>query len=424
MIWQLFYNTVIIPLGWTVFQILRLFDRKVRRGIRGRKGLFDRLTLNVAKLPEEKKRIWFHSSSLGEFEQAKPIIQGLKQRFPDIQIIVSFFSPSGYDHSRSYKYANLITYMPFDSRKNAARFIDIIKPTLAIMVRYDIWPNHVWALRKAGVPILIANATLRSNTARRFPVIRQFHESIYRAFECILTVSESDKQAFETFGLREPRLVVIGDTRYDQVWQRSAESKTRRIFPPHIVEDKKVLVIGSSWQGDEDVLLPAILKLVNEWNELLVVLVPHEPNVENLERIEQELNGNVSYIRFSNLNDYKRERLIIIDSVGILMALYQYAAVAYVGGGFGAGVHNVLEPAVYGVPIMFGPKHDTSQEAVLLVKEGAAFSGATSEDFLELLNALFRDSELRQRAGEKAFAFVKNNIGATDRFLSYVEKIL
>jgi 3-deoxy-D-manno-octulosonic-acid transferase len=309
--------------------------------------------------------------------------------------------------------------MPFDSHRNAARFISVVEPTLAIMVRYDIWPNHIWALRKRGIPVLIANATLREGTARMLPVIKQFHGSVYRAFECILTVSESDRKAFASFGVEPERLAVIGDTRYDQVWQRSAESRTRRILPPAIVGGRKVLVVGSSWQGDEEVLLPAALGL-----DILVVLVPHEPNVENLERIEQELNGSASFIRFSNLTDYRGERVIIIDSVGILVALYQYAHVAYVGGGFGAGVHNVLEPAVYGVPVLFGPRYENSQEAVQLMKEGAAFAGRTTEEFSAVLTALFSDEGKRRMAGEAASALVKQNIGATDRFISYVEKLL
>lgn len=424
MIWRIIYNILAVPLGWLTFQILRLFDRKVRRGVRGRRLLFQRLAANVARLPSGGKRVWFHSSSLGEFEQAKPIIRRLKERFPDLQIVVSFFSPSGYEHSRTYRFANFITYMPFDSHANAVRFINTLKPTLAIMVRYDIWPNHIWALRTKGVPCLIANATLRENSIRKLPLVRQFHRSVYKAFACILTVSESDRRAFGSFGVADSHLAVIGDTRYDQVWQRSAESRTRRLFPQTLINDRKILVVGSSWQGDEEVLLAAIGTLAALERNLLVVLVPHEPNVENLERIEEELNGNASSIRFSNLNDYRGEQVIIIDSIGILVALYQYAQIAYVGGGFGAGVHNVLEPAVYGVPILFGPRYENSQEAVQLVKEGAAFTGRTTEEFTAHLRALFADEPKRRQAGEAAFALVKRNIGATDRFISYVEKLL
>ncbi|MGA2623783.1 MAG: glycosyltransferase N-terminal domain-containing protein [Bacteroidota bacterium] len=424
MVWWIIYDFLVIPLGWVAFQIFRLIDPKVRRGIRGRKDLFCNLQTNVGRLPGNTRRIWFHSSSMGEFEQAKPIIAELKKRNPSVEIVVSFFSPSGYEHAGAYKPADIITYLPFDSSRNAERFVSLVRPSAAVMVRYDLWPNHLRALQRAKIPIFIANATLRQNSARSLPLAKQFHRAVYNSLDYILTVSESDKRMFESFDLNHPLVDVMGDTRYDQVWQRSADSKTHHYLPASVIDGKKLLVVGSSWQEDEDELFPAVRKLVAVYPDLLVILVPHEPNMETLERIEYRLNAQISSIRFSMLSDYNNERLIIIDSVGILMALYQYAHVAYVGGSFRQGVHNVLEPAAYGIPLVIGPKHENSQEALKLIASGAAFVGTNAEELYRQFRMLIENDEPRRRAGQDALEFVRRNVGATKRFLSYLERVL
>ncbi len=424
MIWRLIYNWVFVPVVWIGFHIFGLFNRKARRGIEGRKNLFDHLEKDIARLDPSAKRVWFHSSSMGEFEQAKPIIAELKKRQPHVQIIVSFFSPSGYEHSKTYKYASIITYLPFDSLSNAEKFINIIRPSAAIAVRYDVWPNHLRILQQRNIPAFIANATFRSSSIKKFLPVRRFHTSMYNMLDYILTVSEQDKEMFKSFGVQHPLIDVVGDTRYDQVWQRSNESRYKHILPSAIIQNKKILVIGSSWHSDEEVLFPSFAELIASHEELLIILVPHEPTLENLEYIENTVGNNISTIRFSNLNDYHNEKIILIDSVGILMTLYRYAHVVYVGGSFGSGVHNVLEPAVYGVPVVIGPKHSNSQEAVSLVKEGAAFVGNTSSELAGLFGNLFENEEIRQRAGSVAAEFVRKHTGATGRVLSYLEKVL
>jgi 3-deoxy-D-manno-octulosonic-acid transferase len=423
MVWRLLYN-IVLPFGLSLFYFLSLFKRKVRRGIRGRKNLFERLEKEVAVLPAGAKRVWFHSSSMGEFEQAKPLIAGLKQRHPDVEIIVTFFSPSGYDHTKNYRLASIITYLPLDTRSNAQKFIRLVQPTATVLMRYDVWPNHLWELQKAGIPVFIVNATLRKNTLREIPVIKQFHQEMYNSIDYILTVSEEDKKTFEQFFLSHPAIEVVGDTRYDQVWQRCVESRQHHYLPSTVLSGKKVFVIGSSWQEDEEVLFPVLEKLLGEEKQLLVLLVPHEPHLETLERIETSLNGMISTIRFSMLNDYRNESIVIVDSVGILMALYQYADAAFVGGSFRQGVHSVLEPAVYGVPLIIGPKHENSQEAIKLIEMGAAVVGENSERLYEHIRAILQDGVLKKTMGEKAQEFVRSNIGATHRVLSYLEKVL
>lgn len=424
MFWRLFYNILFIPLGWLVFHILGLVDQKARKGLRERRNLFENVRIQVGRLSHRSKRIWFHSSSMGEFEQAKPIISELKRTHPNVDIVVSFFSPSGFEHSQTYRLASIITYLPFDSHGNAERFVDLIKPAAAVFVRYDLWPNHVWALRDRGIPIYIASATLRESTSRKWPLLYQFHRSLYNCLSYILTVSEADKSVFESFRLRRPILDVIGDTRYDQVQQRSIDSRMKHLLPAKVIEHKKLLVIGSSWEEDERHLLPACFDLLRKRSNVLIVLVPHEPNEENLERVESLLDGHATHARFSELNDYREEQFLIIDSVGILMALYQYAHVAFVGGSFGNGVHNVLEPAAYGVPILFGPNYGNSQEAVQLLKGRGAYVGNTTDELLLHLDRLFGDRGERDKTGAHARALVERNTGATARVLSYLGKVL
>ena len=428
--WFFCYNIVVVPTLWVLFHLAAAVKRKVRVGLRGRKGLFDNLQQQVDSLTGGH-RVWFHASSLGEFEQAKPVIGALRRRYSHLDIVVSFFSPSGYEHSRNYRLANVITYLPFDSRRNARRFLDLVKPIAAVFVRYDVWPNHLWELQRRGIPTFIANATMSEGSSRRRAMLKSFHRTLYNSLDSILAVSEGDAQGYRSLHLSHPRLEVIGDTRYDQVWMRSQEVRGKRLIPESIVRGKKILVVGSSWEGDERIILPAFSKMLSVEPDFLLVIVPHEPNEENLERIESELDrlcskGHELSIRFSGLNDYRSQRVIIVDSVGILLALYAYATVAYVGGGFlgrpgNGGVHNVLEPAVYGVPVLYGPNHDNSQEAVALLQRGGGFVVTDEKELYRRLRIFLEDDAARCEAGKHSSDFVEQNIGATERVIKYLE---
>jgi 3-deoxy-D-manno-octulosonic-acid transferase len=421
--WFFFYNVIFIPLFWTLVQIAALFKSKIRRGIQGRKYLFEQLENDVQKLTS-KRRIWFHSSSMGEFEQAKPIIAALRKKYHDINIIVTFFSPSGYDHSKNYQLADIITYIPFDTKTNARQFLDLLQPTAAVFVRYDVWPNHLWELSARKIPTFIANATMRTTSARFNPLLRNFHRLLFNEFASILTVSAKDADAFALFGLTHPLIEAIGETRYDQVWQRSAEAKKKHLISPTILKGKKLFIAGSTWPEDEAILIPTIKKLLQYDSNLLVILVPHEPTENALETIENTLGKKPRSIRFSNLNDYTNERVIIVDSIGILMALYQYAYVAYVGGSFHQGIHNVLEPAVYGIPVVYGPKHTNSQEAIELARRGGGFIIRDQQECYRTLRTLLDDKQANKLAGNEALKLVKENIGATERFIEHLAKVL
>ncbi|HLF14098.1 MAG TPA: glycosyltransferase N-terminal domain-containing protein [Bacteroidota bacterium] len=424
MIWRLLYNSLFVPLGWLGFQLYGLVNDKARRGIAGRRGLLDRVGKRVAGWKNSAPRVWFHASSMGEFEQAKPIISMLKQQRPDVIVAVTFFSPSGYENSLTYREADLISYIPFDSPGNARRFVRLLRPSAAVIMRYDLWPNHIWALRAAGIPVILANATMRKSFLRDFPLFGGFQRTLYGSLHAILTVTDGDRDVCLGYGLRNAVVETAGDTRYDQVARRCEESRRKQYFPGDLLRGRTVIVIGSSWEDDEKLLLPALAGYCQQYPEMLVVLVPHEPTLEHLAALESRMNGGLSSIRFSQLVSYAGERVIVVDSVGILVSLYQYAHVVYVGGGFGAGIHNVLEPAVYGVPVMIGPNHGNSHEAKeLLGREGIiAVDGA--ESIAVNLGRLLGDRALRERVGRTALEFVTERRGATAKILSYVEKVL
>jgi 3-deoxy-D-manno-octulosonic-acid transferase len=418
--WQFLYNSVAIPALWGAFHLLALVNAKVRRGVRGRRALFETLAAAVAKVGPGK-RVWFHASSMGEFEQARPIIAELRRRHPGVRIIVTFFSPSGYEHARKHALAEVTSYIPFDTRRNASRFLDLVRPDAAVLVRYDVWPNHIWEMRRRGIPAMIANATMRKQSERRIPIVRDFHHHVYNSLTHILTVSDADRASFAAFDLTHPTVVAIGDTRFDQVAARSAEARQRHLIPGHVTKDRKVIVAGSTWGEDEAVLIPALRELSLRVPGLLTIIVPHEPTVGHLEELETSLRDFTTSIRFSALNEYAGQQVIVVDSIGILMVLYASAHLAYVGGSFRQGVHNILEAAVYGIPVLFGPRHWNSQESLQLLDCGGAFVVTDPEEVIRAAHNLLTDASARSQAGGRAAEFVRANTGATGRCLAYLE---
>jgi len=422
-IWYSLYNIFILPLLSLIFKIGGLFNAKIKIGLSDRKKLFEQLIINCADLNRAKKKVWIHSASMGEFEQAKPIIRRLRKE-KNVDIIITFFSPSGYRNSLKYPYADIISYLPLDTPFNMSRFVNIIKPNLVLLMRYDIWPNLIWYLGQKKIPAMIVDATMRSKSKRKLPIALQFHKTVYRNFTKILTVSENDSINFASFNLKKNRIEAVGDTRFDRVYEKSLEAKNKKLFAEDFFKGKKIFVMGSSWEADEDVMLPAVLKLFKYDPSVVLILVPHEPTVINIEKIEHSLLGNEKSIRFSLLNQYKEEKIIIIDSIGILLTLYYYADAAYVGGSFKQGIHNVLEPAVYGIPVIYGPKIENSREARTLAEDKGGIVVRNKKEAYRILRTLFRDDEGRKLLGEKAFNYVHSNIGATQKILKEVYKII
>lgn len=421
--WRVIYNLFVIPTLYALLHLLSFFNGKIKKGISERKHLFEKLILGLISLDKNKKLVWFHASSMGEFEQAKPIIQQLKSD-TDVNVIATFYSPSGYENSLNYPYANIISYLPFDTKALSKRFISLVHPDVAVMMRYDIWPNIVWTLSENNIPCYIVDATMRQNSQRKLPGAMSFHKSLYKNITKILTVSESDVKSFGDFEISDDKLLAVGDTRFDRVYQKSLAAKEKKLFRENFFENKTVMVAGSSWEADEEVFLSAFVKLTRYQTDAVLILVPHEPSIARLEKLENYLHGKISSIRFSFLNEYKGERIIIVDSIGILLTLYYYADMAYVGGSFKQGIHNVLEPAVYGIPVFFGPKIENSQEAKKMVSLGASQVVRNKKEAYRLMRSLFADAALREKMGCIASSYVEENLGATEKILSEIRKNL
>ncbi len=415
----IFYNFLFLPALYILLRIAGIFNKKIRTGIIGRKRVYEELILNATATDKNKKLIWFHSSSLGEFEQAKPIIEHLKKT-KDVNVLVTFFSPSGYLNSKKYPYADLISYIPFDTKQNARKFISITNPAIAIFMRYDLWPNILESLNKKNIPTYLVDATLRENSPRSFPISKSLHKIIYNYLDKILTVSIKDAEEFKKFGVPEKKIVVAGDTRFDRVYERSQLAKEKKLISDNVTKNKKVFVAGSTWEQDEEVIFPAFLKLAKFDKNVMMIVAPHEPTLIHLEKIENEFAGKLKTIRFSHLNNYTDESVIIVDSIGILLTLYTYADVAYVGGSFKQNIHNVLEAAVYGTPVLFGPKIENSQEAIKLSEIGGGIVIKDKRAAFKNLRKLFSEEVLRKEIGHISSEYVKSNIGATKKILNMI----
>jgi len=426
-IWFLFYNLFVLPLMWLTFNIMQLWNEKVRKGLKGRNGMLKRLEAELIPFESCTPRFWIHNSSMGEFEQAKPIIGKLKEDFPDCFIIVTFFSPSGYEHTKEYNKADILTYIPFDSYFKAKKFIDMVKPDMALMIKYDLWPNHLWYLKKRSIPVALVNASARPAVLSGNGLLKKFFIPLYKNFAFILTISDEAKKFINSV-LHEPEKVfVTGDTRYDQVVSRaeSAENDVENLRK--IMNGRKCFVAGSTWPSDEKELIPA-LKAVFERNiKFWVVLVPHEPTEEHINQLQIMLDrAGLTYILFSSLkeNSDKKSDVLIVDTVGILASLYSLADMAYVGGGFAPGVHSVLEPAAFGKVVLFGPKHTNSFEANRLLENGGGIVVRDNREIEVVFTDFFGSESAGLSKGEKAGQLVRENLGATERIVSHIKSRL
>jgi len=320
-----------------------------------------------------------HCSSLGEFEQAKPIIEELDRTLA-YNFVVSFFSPSGYNHSvldAGLQSEIVKTYLPLDIYGRITKFIDIINPDTAVFIKYDLWFNLLFALNKKKIFKLLANATYDERSLKwRFFLSKLYRKTIYGFFNFIATTEKEDLDSFRKLLPGEVKIEMFGDTKFERVNKAKELAKTKTPINGDIVTNKNVLVVGSSWDEDDEILFPVIEKISSSGNgisaPLITIIAPHEPTSENIEHIEEEIKENyphIKSIRYSNLNKYNKENVIIIDCIGLLSTLYKYADVAYVGGGLQTGLHNVLEPAAYGIPVIFG-NEKISEDAELLIKTG------------------------------------------------------
>jgi len=426
LLYALFYNILAVPVLFLIYHLGALVNRKYRRGVLGRYQIFSHVREFLAREGSERDVFLVHCSSMGEFEHIKPFVRILRQRLPESRTVVMFFSPSGYENVKSAPGVDLFIYAPFEWWFVVRRLFRALNPRALIIAKYDVWPNQVWAAKSSNIPRFLINATLYSASGRLQPGIRRFQRAVYRSIDRILAISPEDKTHYLKLSSPE-KIVVVGDTKYDQVVFRSEESRKKTVLPEVIRAGKSIFVAGSTWPEDEEHLIPAIKDTVaSGGNGFLTIICPHEPTAEHLERLTEAW-APLQTCLYSRLDGYKGEPVIIIDRVGLLANLYSVAQVAYVGGGFKQNVHNVLEPAVYGIPVLFGPVNQNSHEAQLLKQARGAIEVHSREEIREQLKRIFRDENYRAEISQAARRLVEQRRGATERtvdeILNYLPKI-
>lgn len=430
-IWFLTYNILFLPVFWIAVRLFAIFNEKVRKAIAERKSLFYSLKQDLKSFDKSKKNILIHCSSLGEFEQAKPVIQELDKtgRF---NFLISFFSPSGYHHSKlDYKLKSAVTkiYLPFDDLTNVKRFLTLVNPVAAIFIKYDLWFNLLYDLEKRNVFKFLVNATYSEKSFKwKFFITRSYRRIVYSFFNVISTADEDDAKSLKGVLSKNVEIYVLGDTKLERIKQAKENSMTKTLLNSSVINDKKVLVIGSSWNSDMEVILPVLNKMNGSTGKrkLLSVIAPHEPSDDNIAFIEEDLSEhykNLNSIRYSNIDNYTNENVILIDCVGLLLTLYKYADIAYVGGSWQAGLHNVMEPAGYGIPVLFGSDKITD-DADLLIKKGGGIPVEDSKSFYKNLANLLDCKEDRERVGLNSSSVFEARNEASKKISELLQKYI
>ena len=398
---------------------------KVRAGLEGRRGLQARLAAFGAA--HAGRCVWMHSASVGEYEQARPVAKALRARHPDITLLQTFFSPSGFEYARRLGETEHVEYLPEDSRPAVAAALDQVRPLALCYFKFDLWPNLVAAAAARRVPQLLFDATLQPHSWRsRWPA-RQLYRELYRRLDIISAVAEPDASRFRAIVPEHRGIHVDGDTRFDQVQSRRAQSARRNPIHRALLDSPRpwTLVAGSTWPPDEDRLLPAWKQFSASGKAVRLILVPHEPAPDHLAALEAALERlGLPSERYSTLASECRAGIVVVDRVGILAELYSAGDAAYVGGAFTTGVHSVLEPAIIGIPVLFGPRHFNAPEAGRLLDSDAALVVRSQAEFAAALDGWARDPERRRHMGANARALVEANLGASERCVAHLERRL
>ena len=401
--------TLLIHFYGIIIRFVAIFNPKAKKWVNGRKSLLKNIERNI----EPGNIVWFHAASVGEFEQARPIIEAIKDEYPLKKILITFFSPSGYELRKDYELADYVFYLPLDTPKNVKQFLDIVKPEAVYFVKYEFWFNFINEIYSRMIPLYLVSGIFREKQ-HFFKWYGQWFRNHLPMFKHIYV---QDNNSAKLLGsLKSRNFSIVGDTRFDRVYQNT---KTVSKFDTieHFCKNSQILLVGSSWPKDES-LIENFLK--QSAKDVKLVIAPHEVSEKHVQGV-LELFKDYKPLLWSenqNINDrLLNSRVLIIDSVGKLMHLYQYAQIAYVGGGFGAGIHNILEAACFGKPIIFGPKYQKFNEAVQMIKLKAAFSINNSEELNPILNNLFDDSNLLEEKQNLCFSYVSDNIGATKKIV-------
>jgi 3-deoxy-D-manno-octulosonic-acid transferase len=407
--------SIVIYFASFVVKYLALFNTKLKHGVEGRKKTFLKLEKTIK--PQDKT-FWFHCASLGEYEQGLPVFEALKAKYPDYKIVLSFFSPSGYNVRENTKIADVVIYLPLDTTANAKRFLDLVNPDYTLFIKYEIWPNLLLEIKKRKLKAVLISAVFRENQGF-FKWYGRFIKSSLFAFNHIFTQDENSKILLETIDYKNTS--VSGDTRFDRV-SNQLKIDNSVSFIEEFKANKRCLVFGSTWPEDDKLYLDFINS--NENSDLKFVIAPHNIKPGYIASLKTQLKGEtICYSELSNqdLSDYK---VFILDTIGYLSKVYSYANIAYVGGGAGStGLHNILEPAVFGIPILIGKNYTKFPEAKTLISMGGVTSVASATAFESYLKALITDDTLRTNQGHITRAFIDLNTGAVLKIMEYLELI-
>ncbi|MBR5102223.1 MAG: 3-deoxy-D-manno-octulosonic acid transferase [Muribaculaceae bacterium] len=381
------------------------------------KGQAETFATLQEKLPKGKSTVWVHAASLGEFEQGRTLIELIKREHPQVNIVLSFFSPSGYEVRKGYEHADVVCYLPFDTPKNAKRFINLVNPSMAIFVKYEFWGNYLSELKKRNVPTFIVSAIFRPKQIFFRPWGGTFRKML-GCFTTLFVQNEESRKLLIDIGVEN--VEVTGDTRFDRVQQVRDAAREFPTIEAFTANSPFSVVVGSSWQPDEDIIIP----FFNAHPDIKLILAPHEFDTERLDAIKSKITRPVtqySQVDKEHAGDYD---CMIIDTFGILSSLYRYGQVACVGGGFGAGIHNINEAAVYGIPVLFGPKFSKFREASDLIACGGGFTFADAAQFNALMEPLLNDPAKLKRSGNTASNYIKSHLGATKLVYHAIERWL
>ncbi|TNJ42528.1 3-deoxy-D-manno-octulosonic acid transferase [Tamlana fucoidanivorans] len=408
---NIIYNIGIRILGFSL-QFMAHFNAKIKLGVEGRNNTY---TILKNTLEPNDKTLWFHCASLGEYEQGLPVFKVLRQHYSNHKIVLSFFSPSGYEIRKSTPIADVVVYLPLDTKLNAKTFIDLIKPELTVFVKYDIWPNYLNQLKQNHYRAILISAALRANQAYFRFYGAPLRNALF-AFEHIFTQNEESKTLLKS--IHYNNVTVSGDTRFDRVSSQLNIDNTLS-FIENFKDEKLCVVAGSTWPEDEALIIHYINNHASK--NIKFIIAPHDIKPGQISNIKQALH--VNYATYSNRNhqNLKDVQVFILDTIGILSKTYTYADIAYVGGAMGhTGLHNTLEPAVFGIPVIIGKNYSKFPEAEALIHHGGMFSVSNKEQFNAILSELLNDTKRRQETGLKNSNFIKKNEGAVIQITDYL----
>ncbi|KAA3609818.1 MAG: hypothetical protein D8M58_08770 [Calditrichaeota bacterium] len=411
------YSFFLLPILIVFLHLVSLFSKKLRRPIYSR----NRILKDIAELKpiysaSGKKTFIIHTASMGEFEHVKPIIKKLKEKF-NRNIIVTFFSPSGYENVKDYPGIDHIFYLPYDFQWLWRKFYKAVNCELLIVSKHDVWPNQVKTAKKLGMQTILLNASLSAQSSRKSFLAKAILSSAYQTLDKIFVISQQDnEQIVNTFSCKNTE--VVGDTKFDQVLIRKEAAEKQQLLNLDWISEKTILVFGSLWPQDAEHVLSSLSDLLDKNTNLKTIIVPHQPTGEIISKFVAHF-GEYGYGLFSQKTN-PENRILIVDKIGLLADMYKHADIAYVGGSFKQGIHNVLEPAIYNIPVIYGPVYKNSFEAKQLYKKGGSSIVNNSEEFSREIQALLNDESLRKLKGQKAKKYATQNIGSTSKILEYI----